>query len=206
MFTYQYKQPDEYHFSLDSIHFAEFVAKDFHSQHLNSIRVLDLCAGCGVIGFQLSWFLRELRQIDFVEIQEHYVKSFKENVSIVNRPELQLTWHLLNYDELCKKSWEKKYDLIVSNPPYFQAGHGMLSPSPFKNRCRFFLDSSFTNFIKALYNTLAPQGKAYFLLRPSDHHGYDFYEEMRELFRETHVYFKKITQIRGNDVVLIQKP
>jgi tRNA1Val (adenine37-N6)-methyltransferase len=141
MFTYSYSQPDEYHFSLDSIHLAEFVAEDLRSQpNLSSLRVLDLCAGCGVIGFELSWYVRELRQIDFIEVQEIYTPYFQKNVETVNRPELHTEWHVMNYDVLLEKQWESKFDIIISNPPYFQAGHGMLSPSAFKNRCRFYYD------------------------------------------------------------------
>ena len=71
MFTYQYAQPGEYHFSMDSIHLAESVAKHLQSREdLASLRVLDLCAGCGVIGIELSWYLPLLKKIDFVEIQD----------------------------------------------------------------------------------------------------------------------------------------
>lgn len=104
-FTYNYKQPDEYHFSLDSIHLAKFVAKQLKPyRDLGSLRVLDLCAGCGVIGIELSWHLQAIRQIDFIEIQDIYTEYFYQNISNVNRPELQLRWHLLNYDELHEKN------------------------------------------------------------------------------------------------------
>lgn len=206
MFTYHYKQPDEYRFSLDSIHLAAFVAKQLQSHHnLASMRTLDLCAGCGVIGLQMSWFLNELRHLDFVDVQDIYTPYFHQNVATVNRPELQCRWHLLNYDALLEKKWEAKYDLIVSNPPYFQPGHGVLSPSKFKNHCRFFLDSSFENYILALANTLAYQGKAYFLLRPLPQHGYDLLSDIHTLLRETTISIHKIASIRGSDVILLEK-
>ena len=206
MFTYQYKQPDEYHFSLDSIHLAEFVFEHLKSHpDLETWRVLDLCAGCGVIGLELSWYLRELKQFDFVEIQDIYTSHFHQNVLTVNRPELTLNWHLLNYEELLGAHWKEKFNLIVSNPPYFQPGQGMLSPSHFKNRCRFYLDSSFTNFIRVLVNTLSDHGKAYFLLRPLHQHGYDAFSDIQNILRETTVSAKKISVIRGTDVILLEK-
>lgn len=104
-FTYNYQQPDEYHFSLDSIYLARFVATQLKSHtDLDSLRILDLCAGCGVIGIELSWHLRAIRQIDFIEIQDIYTDYFYQNVAIVNRPELQFRWHLLNYDALHEKN------------------------------------------------------------------------------------------------------
>ena len=144
MFSYHYKQPTEYHFSLDSIYFAEYVANQLmHRDSLEDVHMLDLCAGCGVLGLEISWFLKKLKKIDFVEIQDIYTSYFNQNVAAVNRSELELKWHLANYANLLDKSWENKYDVIISNPPYFQPGHGVLSPSSFKNRCRFFLDDSF---------------------------------------------------------------
>jgi tRNA1Val (adenine37-N6)-methyltransferase len=206
MFTYRYRQPEAYHFSLDSIHFAEFLAQHLQSRNdLQGLRVLDLCAGCGVIGMELSWYRPELRQIDFMEVQEIYTRYFHENTTLVNRPELELSWHLLNYDALLEKTWENKYDLIISNPPYFHAGHGILSPSEFKNRCRFFLDSSFANFILALANSLAPGGEAYFLLRPLKQHGWDVFSDIRELLKDRDFSVEKIAAIRGTDIVMLGK-
>ena len=205
-FTYNYKQPDEYHFSLDSIHLARFVATQLKSNtDLGSLRVLDLCAGCGVIGIELLWHLQAIQQIDFVEIQDIYTEYFYQNLANIHRPELQIRWHLLNYDELHEKEWEGKFDLTVSNPPYFQPGHGMLSPSTFKNRCRFYLDSSFQNYIRALENSLANKGKAYFLLRPLKQHGIDLFSDTQKILQETSATVKKISYIRGADIILLEK-
>jgi len=207
MFTYQYQQPEEYHFSLDSIQLAEFVAVALKSHaDLTSLRVLDLCAGCGVIGLQLSWHLRELKQFDFVEVQDLYSTYFHKNIAIVNRPELELRWHLLNYDALLNNAWKNKYDLIISNPPYFLPEHGMLSPSKFKNHCRFFLDSSFENFILAMANALSHRGKAYFLLRPLLQHGYDMLANIRAILQDTTLSIEKVGNIRGTDVICLIKP
>nr|HAT8715403.1 methyltransferase [Legionella jordanis] len=205
-YTYNYQQPDEYHFSLDSVHLAKFVATQFKSSlYLSSLKVLDLCAGCGVIGFELSWHLRELRHIDFIEIQNVYTEHFFQNLANINRPELQCRWHLLNYDELHKTEWTGKFDLIISNPPYFLPDHGTLSPSQFKNRCRFFLDSSFKSYILAIVNTLTNKGKAYFLLRSLKHHGLDLFLETQEILQGTSITVQKISRIRGTDIILLEK-
>lgn len=205
-FTYNYKQPDEYHFSLDSIYLARFVATHLESHtDLGSLRVLDLCAGCGVIGIELSWHLQALRQIDFIEVQDIYTDCFYQNVDNVNRPEMQFRWHLFNYDVLHEKKWEGRFDLIVSNPPYFQPGHGMLSPSEFKNRCRFYIDSSFEHYIRALEHSLAVNGQAFFLLRSLKQHGCDLFSDIQKLLHKSSMTIKKISHTRGADIIFLEK-
>lgn len=205
-YTYQYQQPSEYQFSLDSIYFAEFLANTlkFH-ENISSLHLLDLCAGCGVLGFQLSWFLKELKNIDFIEVQEIYASFFNQNVAVVNRPELQLRWLPFNYDRLLDSEWQNKYDLIISNPPYFKPGHGVLSPSAFKNRCRFFIDSTYENFILAMENTLNINGQAYFLQRPLTEHGYNLFSDVGKILKDKPVSIQKIAQIRSTDVILMTK-
>lgn len=80
----------------------------------------------------------------------------------------------------------------------------MLSPSKFKNRCRFYLDSSFQNYIHALENSLANKGKAYFLLRPLTHHGFDLFSDIQKTLKDTSVIVK-ISHIRGTDIILLEK-
>ncbi|KTD38322.1 N5-glutamine S-adenosyl-L-methionine-dependent methyltransferase [Legionella moravica] len=206
MFTYHYHQPEEYRCSLDSIQLALFVADQLRNRHdLNLLRVLDLCAGSGVIGMELTWHLPELRHIEFMDVQAVYTDYFYKNVALINRPELQLHWHLANYDCLIEDQWTNQFDLIVSNPPYFHQGHGVLSPSEFKNRCRFFIDSTFDNFIKALANSLTVGGEAYFLLRPLKQHGYDLLGDIRNLLRDTPLILNNIANIRGNEVIFLKK-
>jgi tRNA1(Val) A37 N6-methylase TrmN6 len=116
-----------------------------------------------------------------------------------------LNWHLLNYDVLLDTSWGNKYDLIISNPPYFLPEHGMLSPSQFKNHCRFFLDSTFTNFILAMANSLSYHGTAYFLLRPLQQHGHDMLSNIHRLLQDTSISIEKVATIRGTDVIRLVK-
>jgi len=202
MFTYHYSQPADYHFSLDSIAFAEFIAAELTSYpNLSALKLLDLCAGCGVIGMELSYYLPQLQNLHFVEIQEDYLPHFKKNVAIINRPEVSYTLHHMNYEHLTHSEWSNYFDIIVSNPPYFPAHVGTYSPSTFKNRCRFFLDSTFTQFILAMKNALAPKGRAYFLLRNLQQHKIDLFKEVKKNLADSNVHARLIGGVRGTQVV-----
>lgn len=217
-FTYEYSQPEEYHFSLDSIEMPWQVSLDLGSKDLTDKKVLDLCAGCGVLGFELNYHLPKLRDIDFVEVQSVYKTHFehnrelalahakkssrpklgivRENAPVFSSSEPSFQFLNLNYDELLKDSYQDKYDVILCNPPYFVPGQGKLSPSEFKNRCRFFIDSSFENLISVLCHTLKQDGEAFLLLRPLEDHGLDLFAELRRLTKNK-LQCESMGEVRG---------
>ena len=103
---------------------------------------------------------------NFLEVQDIYQPYFEKNKSILKDlfidKHLNLNWVHGNY---ATDAANKKYDLIVSNPPYFVVGQGVLSPNEFKNRCRFFMDSDWQTMIHFIQKSLNPGGHAYFLVR-----------------------------------------
>jgi tRNA1Val (adenine37-N6)-methyltransferase len=203
-FTYQYSQPSEYHFSLDSIQMAEHVATQIKDhKNLESFRVMDLCAGCGVIGFELAWHLRSLKHFEFVEVQDVYRSHFEENKKIVGRADVEWNFHLLNYESLQTEEWKHSVDLVLCNPPYFRLGQGKLSPSEFKNRCRFYIDSDFKNLIESILWVLKPGAEAYLLLRPLQDHAWDMMSELKQLV-SARASVAPISNIRGTDLIRIQ--
>jgi tRNA1(Val) A37 N6-methylase TrmN6 len=203
--TSEYFQPDEYHYSLDSVLLAHKVAflYEAHPQ-ISDLKILDLCAGCGVVGLEFYCHLKNTRFIDFIEIQETYVPYFEKNLKLINPTATNFNFLLMNYNQMQNKDFENKYDLIISNPPYFFKGEGILSPSEFKNRCRFFMDANLAELINAILFSLVPNGKAYLLARPGIHHGRDLEADIKKL-----VGVKGDTQIvddvRGTHVLCITK-
>lgn len=208
VFTMEYDQPNEYRFSLDSVEAPKVVAQrclcalkdDSELEKLKSYRVLDLCAGVGVMGLELSFYLPQIAEFHFVEVQSIYRSYFCENLKRRARSDWAVYFHEMNYEKLiADPKWRGQFDLVLCNPPYFVPGQGLLSPSEFKNRCRFFLDSSFEKLVQAIAWVLKPQGEAYVLIRDLKDHGLS---HLQTLLPETqrHLKISKVADIRGTDL------
>ncbi|MEO5668185.1 MAG: methyltransferase [Bdellovibrionota bacterium] len=173
-----YSQPPDYRFSHDSVELAQRASEflvEATTNRTGPIRILDLGAGSGVVGLEIARFAKCALKIDFVEIQPEYGPHFEQNLKWIQglAPGFTGTWRQMNYEHLLVPEEAEKYDLVVSNPPFFDRGQGNLPPSPFKARARFFLDSSFERMCEAIAHVLRPGGQAYFLVRDLGDHGLD---------------------------------
>lgn len=210
--TFQYSQPEAYHFSHDSVFMARDVFERVRPTLWPSIRALDLCAGVGIIGLDLLYHVYQEyalapREFDFIDIQEVYVPHFDVNKTRLESkfptPQTKINYKIMNYANLLESA-TSPYDLIVCNPPYFFAHQGALSPSEFKNRCRFFLDSDFTTLIKSVVHVLSATGVAYLLLRNLPEHGWNVLEETKKLLPYD-FDVSKVGNIRGTFLAEIKK-
>lgn len=169
-YTFNYSQPDEYHFSHDSVFLARRVFELLKNEDLGSLSALDLCAGCGIVGLDFLFHLAQEdrkipKQFDFLEVQEVYRSHFNKNLESLDARNIHIKYLEKNYEILLTPDYSSRYDLIVSNPPYFETQEGTLSPSSFKNRCRFFIDSSSDKLLQGIANSLTDQGRAFILSR-----------------------------------------
>ena len=206
-FTTSYEQPVDYHFSHDSVFLARRAFELIEKMKLPSENVLDLCAGCGVVGIDYFIHLEKNKRqlphrIDFLEIQPVYQKHFAKNITQI--PGLNSFKFLnLNYEKVFAQPQLKGvYDLILCNPPYFNQGQGPLSKSEFKNRCRFFIDSDLNQLLLATKYMLAKNGIALMLLKDSKANGLRLEKTLQkynELFQIT-----KLEKIRSTDFYQFQ--
>lgn len=207
VFTYSYSQPDEYRFCQDSVILPRFIADQISGREISpSFRVLDVCAGCGVIGFELAFHEKRIEQIDFLEIQPEFEPYFRRNLEITGRqPGQGFQWLHGDFNQLGNSPSESKYDLIIGNPPYFYPGEGKLSPSRLQNRCRFFLDGDFLSLAQGVSRALQPEGEAYLLFKTGAQHGRHALRELQLRLAGTGSA-DVVADIRGTHVLKIKKP
>ncbi len=204
-YTFNYSQPEEYRLSHDSVFLARHVFEKMMDVDLSQAMALDICAGAGVVGMDFLFHRREALQslpssFDFLEIQDVYKPHFEENKIRLGAVPTELNFVLRNYNDLQSDEFKNKYNLILSAPPYFMPGHGKLSPSDFKNRCRFFIDSDLRNLLLGIHHSLKQSGQAFLLLRDLPEHRWNVIREAEEICFGL-LEFKVLGDIRGTHFV-----
>ncbi|MEK6774579.1 MAG: methyltransferase [Bdellovibrionota bacterium] len=200
-YTFNYSQPEEYRLSHDSIFLARQIYEQLTHLDLTQSTVLDVCSGSGVVGMDFLFHRRANNQslpqiFDFLEIQEIYKEHFNQNKQSLGELPTKLHFVHRNYNDLQLDIFREKYDLIMSAPPYFRLGKGKLSPSEFKNRCRFFIDSDLKNLLLGIAFSLKKSGVAYILLRDLPEHGLDVIHEAKKICQDI-LRIEIIGDIRG---------
>ncbi len=207
-YTFEYSQPEEYRLSHDSVFLSRRTFELLESLDLQGARALDICSGSGVIGMDFLFHRRQAGQnvparFDFVEVQDVYREHFQENIKRLGPLETELNFVNRNYNDLQLADYAEVYDLILSGPPYFLTWQGKLSPSQFKNRCRFFIDSDLKNFFLGIAHSLKKTGAAYILLRDLPEHKWDVIAEAREIC-EGKLDLEILGDIRGTHFVRLK--
>ncbi len=140
---------NSYRYNSDTIFLYNFIAKyDIKGS------VLDVGSGCGVLGLLVK---RDFSDINLsqIEIQEKYAKLSSNNANINN-----LNSKIIHDDFLCK-TFEKKYDFVISNPPFYHKG-SLKSENNSLLLSRHSDSLVFEEFAKKTYKILKPKGSFIF--------------------------------------------
>ena len=137
----------------DTAFMVETVLHHFKQERLS---VLELGSGNGIISIMLSYY-RPTWKITGIDIQSHLVKLAKENSRLAE----------VNTSFLCSDlksfSTKEKFNLIVSNPPYYAKAGGKISPVLERAISRHEIMCNMYDVLKAVKRNLTSEGKAYLL-------------------------------------------
>ncbi|WP_018108600.1 tRNA1(Val) (adenine(37)-N6)-methyltransferase [Bacteroides propionicifaciens] len=123
----------------------------------NKSNVLDVGTGSGLIALMLAQ-RNSTAEITAIELDADAAQQARENFD--KSPwATRLTLHNLNFKYF---NHPDKFDLIVSNPPYFV--NSLLSPSIAKNAARHTEGLSFTDLLSGVARLLTDEGIACFIL------------------------------------------
>lgn len=155
-----YSQPSFLKFGHDSLDLVKRVLSEIsQAQHL-----LDLGAGCGVIGIELANKLNS-ETLTLLELQSDYLPflqvNLKEQLHVSCETRIEISsfgeWHT-----------DQKFDLIVSNPPYYLSGHGRPSPDDRRQKARSFEVDGHAVFLNLIEKGLSTNGRAYIVIKAED--------------------------------------
>lgn len=167
-FTMNYAQPSEYHFCLDSILFPKLVADLTQKTLPQKAKVMDLGAGCGVLGYEFLFYRPDVQTMTFVERQkifEFYLLENKQRLQNTLNVQTEFEFKIEDLRGFKEIKFEDQYDLILVNPPYYFEDEGVIPPEETKAHCHFFLSSNPKDFLKTIQMLLKPSGEAYILVK-----------------------------------------
>lgn len=140
-----------YRFNVDSVILADFAGVVGRPVE----RAVDLGAGCGVVGLLLA--RRGLaQQMLLVEIQQELVEAARENI---RHNGLEGRVDVVHGDLRQPGMWlASSAQLVVSNPPFFRRGTGLVSSHPQVALARHEVTCTLEDLVQASAGALEPGG------------------------------------------------
>lgn len=190
----------------DSCLFGGWIANQIETKTILPKKILDIGAGTGLLSLMIAQKFRGM--VDAVEIDENSFLESKENFIQSNWKERLRIFHA---DIRTWKNHEK-YDLIVSNPPFFD--NDLKSADANKNIAKHSDACSLKDLLDSIKTRLAPNGYFAVLLAfrrlsyfktLAEENGFFLKEEF--LIRQTPAksYFRGILFFTSNPAVVISK-
>ena len=151
-----YLQPDFYRFNQDSLELVSWIK----GQVEEASSILDLGAGCGVIGIELATHYQP-KNLSLVEAQKDFANYLEHNHQQF-APDVKTEISICSFSEFFPQD---QFDLIAINPPYFLAGRGEVSSDPRKHQCRTFVRDNWQELFLCIKRALKPKGHCYIVIR-----------------------------------------
>lgn len=116
-------------------------------------RILDVGTGTGLIALMLAQ--RSEALIDAVEIDKDATQQAMQNVA-ASRWHKRIKIYHISFQEYSKQT-TSRYDLIISNPPYYH--NDLKSPLLVRNKARHAVKISYSDLIEGAEKLLAAEGR-----------------------------------------------
>ncbi|HET6990335.1 MAG TPA: methyltransferase [Bacteroidia bacterium] len=151
-------------------------------------RALDIGTGTGVIALMLAQKCGAT--IDAIDIDEQTAEEAKENVR-------KSPWHdrvhvqhisVQDFSKMHPETAEEKYDLIVSNPPYFS--DSLPATEELRTKARHTVLLPFPDLIHAATKLLSKEGKFYVILPTKEG------ETFREMAEAKGLHLRRLTRVK----------
>ncbi len=163
----KYSQPDFYHFSEDSIFLSNFVAKELDAfNKKEALNLIDLCAGCGVVGIEVVLKAKKEIALTSCEYQVEFEKHLKINSNkFISNKEVEIV--MADIVDLNTGKYNNCFDVVVCNPPYYNLGTGRLPADKNKSLCHFW-PNHLNEELFRIISLLIKKSHLVFLLARSD--------------------------------------
>lgn len=172
---------------------AKFMSKWVLDSEKQEMEVLDPAAGFGVFPRAMTSFNKRKKiHFDLWEIDGNIAKKLKDVVQEIK------TEAVIHQADFLKNGWDKKYDGIIANPPYFKHHYINEKEKVFQEVClrTYFRFSIQTNIycwflIKAI-NLLDKGGRLAFIV-PSEFFNANYGEKIKEYLKQCGVILHLIS-------------
>ena len=167
----------------DACLFGAWVAEEVKSQKLKVKNGLDIGTGTGLLALMVTQKNPEMK-IDAIEIDKDAAEQAKINVeSSPWKRQINII-----QDDVKEFSFEKEFDLIISNPPFYE--NEIRSATDSKNVAHHSKNLTLKELLMIIKDYLMKTG-SFFLLLP-----YKRNEEIKKLFKDHELNISKILFVR----------
>ena len=147
---------------------------------IDSGRILDIGTGTGLVGIMLSQRCPQA-MVTGVELDANAAKQAEENATSTGWKIKIINKSIQDFSSQC----DEKFDLIVSNPPYFI--NSLKAPEKNRNTARHTDELSFEELIESAEKLLSEEGKFSVIIPYSEEENFIGIANKRNLIAESSV-------------------
>ena len=155
----------------------------------NAYSILDIGAGTGILALMLAQ-RSDAEQIDALEIDEDAYEQCVDNFENSSWADRLFCYHAA-LDEFTEEMEDEKYDLIISNPPFYTEDYK--SDDTARNMARFADSLPFEELIKFASELLSDEG-SFAVIIPYSEEKY-----FLKLSEKVNLFPNRITRVRGTE-------